>query len=393
MFEEFTLVHGILQYFRTEGQDRDAGDEDRQRLCLTHDLCHVLLNDPPTRLISTRADDPLREPYGILCIRAAYLNTNGTQLDEAALARLCDGMYSYRDREVFFAIPIIGTRLSVGQAPGRGDATRRIGLLVDSLLAGRLCNSGEEALESVARILASPPTNDRLLLLERGHPTFDESLPALLASIALRCGCDDQTIRHEPLLHGRLNVLLAETRVLAFINSASPPTYRYTATTRPVASGVSTDDRLARFMRSMARAHTSTDARGLWNFISGAMDCRLEFADLLQRPFGTHLAHLPPYADRFNALGHGGASAPVASDNAVWEIQAMFRNLAAFIVDDDTVEAQGSAHFRTARYVISYQINTNRSLRCVIAESDAPTDDIEDENRYRSGANTPEVVD
>jgi hypothetical protein len=29
----------------------------------------------------------------------------------------------------------------------------------------------------------------------------------------------------------------------------------------------------------------------------------------------------------------------------------------------------------------------------VIAESDAPTDDIEDENRYRSGANTPEVVD
>lgn len=322
-----------------------------------------LLPAPP----AMDADDPLRRAFDVLYIRAACLNTRGTLLPEEAFTRLCDGLYLHAD-EAFFTT---AEHHRVGHAPAR-----RIDRLASELAP--LHESLQRAYESVARIAAAPaplPWRD-VLILERGFPTFDASLPALRAAVALRFNCAEDAIRHEPL--GLLHILLVGgTRALAFIGEARRPPYEYMARTRTCA-GISANG-LARFMRSTARAHTQ--APGLWHFIDDAMDIRSRIQQ--HGPItARYIARLEPYADRWHAARDAAA-----------EIQAALRDLTAFLLDDVHTTAHSGTDFTTARYVVSYRFDPHRVLRCTITASDTPAADVERDEERLSRSQTPEVVE
>jgi len=202
--------------------------------------------------------------------------------------------------------------------------------------------------------------------------------------VALRFQCDEDSIRHEHLLPA-MHVLLAGARVVAFFGSARPPIFGYAARTR-VAIATS---RLAPFLRSAARAHAD-DGPGLWRFVNSAMDSRSGIA--AQGPtMENHITRLEPYADRFDAIrpGHG----VLTDQHAAPRIQEMLLELTAFLLDDDDVRAHAGTYFTAARHIVTYEILPDRSLRCIITESDTPAGDVEDDERHHSRAQTPEIVD
>ena len=276
--------------------------------------------------------------------------------------------------------------MRVGRVLG-GGAPQRIDRLA-TLLAPRYA-SLLEAYESVARIVAAPTPHQwtDALILERGFPTFDESLPSLRASVALRFQCDEDSIQHEHLLP-TMHVLLAGTRVVAFFGSARPPIFGYTARTRVAIATPA--HRLRPFLLSAARAHADDGPMGLWRFINSAMDSRSGIA--AQGPtMVNHITRLERYVDRFNAIqsGHG----VLTDQHAAPRIQEMLRELTVFLLDDDDVRAHAGTYFTTVRYIVTYEILPDRSLRCIITESDTPAGDVEDDERHHSRAQTPEIVD
>jgi len=401
LLEEFTLHHGILPYFCTG--DR-AADEATQTRCVLPELQNVRLNDTTPRLLPALspaylpADAPLRVAFDKMCIRAACLNTYGRAYStlpqhllnaygslpgERDLTPLCAGLYLCGEDAVFFAT-VATEHVRVGRVLG-GGAPQRIDRLA-MLLAPRYA-SLLEAYESVARIAAAPTPHQwsDALILERGFPTFDESLPSLRASVALRFQCDEASIRHEHLLPA-MHVLLAGARVVAFFGSARPPIFRYTARTR---AAIATS-RLGPFLRSAARAHSDDDGPGLWRFVNSAMDSRSGIA--AQGPtMENHITRLERYADRFDAIrpGHG----VLTDQHAAPRIQEMLRELTVFLLDDDDVRAHAGTYFTATRYIVTYEILPDRSLRCIITESDTPAGDVEDDERHHSRAQTPENVD
>ena len=397
LLEEFTLHHGILPYFCTG--DR-AADEATQTRCVLPELQNVRLNDTTPRLLPALspaylpADDPLRVAFDKMCIRAACLNTygrvgsaplNGSLPAERDLTPLCAGLYLHGEDAVFFAA-VATEHVRVGRVLG-GGAPQRIDRLA-MLMAPRYA-SLLEAYESVARIAAAPTPYQwtDALILERGFPTFDESLPSLRASVALRFQCDEDSIQHEHLLP-TMHVLLAGTRVVAFFGSARPPIFGYTARTRVAIATPA--HRLRPFLLSAARAHADDGPMGLWRFINSAMDSRSGIA--AQGPtMVNHITRLERYVDRFNAIqpGHG----VLTDQHAAPRIQEMLRELTVFLLDDDDVRAHAGTYFTTVRYIVTYEILPDRSLRCIITESDTPAGDVEDDERHHSRAQTPEIVD
>jgi len=389
LLEEFTLHHGILPYFCTAGDNR-AADEAAQTRCVLPELRNVRLNDTTARLFPALspaylpADDPLRAAFDMLCIRAACLNTYGRLPGERDLTPLCAGLYLHGEEAVFFAT-VATERVRVGRVLG-GAAPQRIDRLA-TLLAPRYA-SLLEAYESVARIAAAPTPHQwtDALILERGFPTFDESLPSLRASVALRFQCDEDSIQHEHPLPS-MHVLLAGTRVVAFLDSARPPLFGYTARTRVAIATPAR--RLAPLLLSAASAHVD-DGPDLWRFIGSAMDSRSGIA--AQGPtMENHITRLERYADRFDAIrpGHG----VLTDQHAAPRIQEMLRELTVFLLDDDDVRAHAGTYFTTVCYIVTYEILPDRSLRCIITASDTPAGDVEDDERHHSRAQTPENVD